>query len=93
MNTRYKFILTAAVLVTSAVAIGITSAPPQTALAENWSCRSEQVKDVFTITTCFPDKEEVKILKESCKGQKKEGTVDKCSSSQTGFGNFPNFKQ
>lgn len=85
MNTKHRFILTAAVIVTSAIAIGISSTPFQTAVADAVYCASFQGTDV-DFTFCSGEKELVKTVKDDCKDLKKAGMVEKCSSSRTGFG-------
>jgi hypothetical protein len=103
MNTGYGFILiTAAVLLTSAIAIGITTAPFQSAEALPERCVSiDIIKDTDidnTMTCIIPGdkttkeqvKEEAQAEKEWCKEQKQQGAVDKCSSSQTNFGGIKN---
>jgi hypothetical protein len=91
MNTKYPFILTAAVLVTSAFVIGITSVPFQTALADPDRCVSLQAAPSGnTLVSCGQDKETAQEVKERCKEAKEQGFFDKCSSSQTGFGTTPN---
>ena len=101
MNTRYLFILTAAVLVTSAFAIGITSAPSQTALAQQQAqnCRSTQFETGTTSLFCLRDDPNTPGFSgsppsnkgnEDCKAIKEESEGVKCSQSQTGFGRIRN---
>ena len=90
MNTKYPFILTAAVLVTSTFVIGITTSVPfQTASADPDRCDSLQASG-NTLVICGQDKETATEVKEQCKEAKEQGFFDKCSSSQTGFGTTPN---
>ena len=58
---------------------------------------SQEQSTDFTTTTCFYGtdknavKEDSKEAKESCKDEREQGEVDKCSSSQTGNGEFCNW--
>ncbi len=95
MNAKYPFILTAVVLVTSTFAIGMTSIPFQTAEADPNRCTS-RVEEGVTFRVCSTTsatntKELHDQLKDECKTEKKLGTVEKCSSSQTAFGEFGPF--
>jgi hypothetical protein len=61
-------------------------------------CVSDQALDGdSTSSTCIAASdrkvvnEEIKSLQESCKDAKEQGLVDKCSGSQTGFGEFCNW--
>jgi hypothetical protein len=96
MNTKYPFILTVAVLVTSAFVISITSVPFQSASADADRCTSRIEDGVpfrFCSTTSATNTKELhKQLKDECKTEKELGTVEKCSSSQTAFGEFDSFK-
>jgi hypothetical protein len=96
MNTNYSFILTAAVLVTSAFAISVTSVPFQTAAAAPDRCYSLTFAEgTSTGIACSyspnnkeASKEFVRTGKDICQEQKADESsgVEKCSSSQTGFG-------
>ena len=95
MNTKSTFILTAALLSASAFAISMTSVPVQSAQAEPDRCVSAQSEEFGNERVCGLTKAEAKDVKEFCQDQKKQedgGTfgVQKCSSSQTGFGQFEN---
>jgi hypothetical protein len=96
MNTKYPFILTAAVLVTSAFVISITSVHFQTAVADADRCTSRIIEGepfrVCSTTSATNSKELHKQLSDECKTEKELGTVEKCSSSQTAFGEFDSFK-
>jgi hypothetical protein len=58
---------------------------------------SEDQSTDVTTTTCFfgtdenAIKDDSKEAKESCKDEREQGEVDKCSSSQTGSGEFCNW--
>ena len=91
MNKSTGFITTSAILVASTVIIAITAA--QTAFADSDRCVSSKGR-VFTTPICYTgpfSKESAKEFKQQCKDSREERTVDKCSSSQTGYGEYGNY--
>jgi hypothetical protein len=96
MNTHYSFILSAAILVTTAFAIGITSVPFQTAVADpppKTRCFSIQTENPdpdeedITRRTCYTPVEGGAKIGQTCEVYREQEDV-KCSGSQTGFGAF-----
>jgi hypothetical protein len=83
----------AAVVLITSISLGTTGATfVQKAFADPLRCVSTQdnTEDESTTTmNCYsgPDSKELaKEAKDDCKAAKPPGAVDKCSSSQTGFG-------
>ena len=47
----------------------------------------------FPVSSCSHSKEEAQTLKEQCRDAKKTGGMEKCSSSQTTFGESGNWQK
>jgi hypothetical protein len=87
----YKTIFAiAGTIATLAMIAGMAVIPNfQTAAAANDRCVSTQSED-GTGRVCTDNKEDAKQVKAVYKELKEFGILDKVSSSQTGFGEFPN---
>lgn len=95
------FFLAAAVMLIGGLAVTpalqeVQAQPPDRFAGSDRCVSSQDQSDVVTSTcTHGTDREEVKDIsreqKESCQNDREQGLVDKCSSSQTGFGEFCNW--
>ena len=88
-----------ALLVVVLAAIGVTAVQTismmsvQSASAEPDRCTSViESSSGLTARLCGQTKEEQQINREHCREEQDAGFIEKCSSSQTGFGTRPNFK-